>query len=190
MWWVAADKKISDGLKNLYVEIERGSDRSVAILAGSIVEAHVTTLLRYSVQADDELWASRTHPSAPLGSFSVKIDLLYMMRRITEEAHRDLTLVKDIRNRFAHDLDIPDFMIQKIKDKCMAMRLVDRYVVQSDAIHYQSQTHINGQPSVFALGSSTALEELKRPRDRYLWACKVFSMALGFYGTIWPPPVL
>lgn len=190
MWWVAADKNISDGLKNLYIEIERGSDRSVAILAGTIVETHVTALLRHSVQADDKLWESRTHPSAALGSFSIQIDLLYMMRRITEEAHRDLVLLKDIRNRFAHDLDVTDFTTERVKNKCMAMTLVDRYVVHSDAIHYQVQTHLNGQPSVFALGSNTALEELKHPKHRYLWACKVFSMALGFYGTIWPPPVI
>jgi DNA-binding MltR family transcriptional regulator len=92
MWWVAGDKNVAEALQNLYAEIERGSDRSVAILAGSIIETHVAKLLRHSLTVDDKLWESRTHSSAPLGSFSIKIDLLYMLGRITAEAHRDLIL--------------------------------------------------------------------------------------------------
>ncbi len=189
MWYVGGNEDVSTGLSNLYAEIEKGADRSIAILAGSIVETHATTFLKNSLQVDEKMWERRAHSSAPLGSFAMKIDLLYMIRLITKEAHSDLIAMKNIRNEFAHNLDVADFATPRIRDKAMALKLVERHVVHSDALAYSSVTHMNGQKSTFAIGSNTALEEIKEPRHRYLWSAKVFSRAFG-YSSTWPAPVI
>ena len=44
--------------------------------------------------------------------FSNKIDLAFLLGLLTKEAHRDLKTMKDIRNKFAHNLEVKDFQSQ------------------------------------------------------------------------------
>jgi mannitol repressor len=179
MWHVGGDQKVSEGIQNLYAEIARNSDRAVGILAGSIVETHLTTFLKGVTRHYGKMWANRTHSSGPLGSFAVKIDLMYMFRIISKEAHGDLVRIKDIRNKFAHDLETKDFFDTSITDKIKSLKMVNRYVVASDALAESSRTYLIGGPNTFRIGGKTALEEIKQPRLRYVWSAKVFSMAFG-----------
>jgi hypothetical protein len=178
VWYVGGNEKISKGIRNLDTELRQGSDRAVAIIAGSLVETALTGYLQRSVQVHGDMWKNRTHSSGPLGSFSMKIDVLYMFRFLTLESHGDLVLMKDIRNKFAHDLEITDFETPLIRDKCMHLKLVDKYVIDSDAIVASTVTHVAGE-STFGVGGKGALEEIKKPRERYIWSARVFAMGLG-----------
>jgi DNA-binding MltR family transcriptional regulator len=67
-------------------------------------------------------------PSGALGPFSTKIDLAYLMRLLSDEAYKDLTNVKNIRNDLAHKLDHDSFDVPSIRDRCKNFILVDRHV--------------------------------------------------------------
>lgn len=166
----------SDADRKAVAEFEaqlRSSDRAAAIIGGSLVETRLTEFLRSSVQDDGKIWADRTRSSAPLGSFSMKIDLAYLMRLVTKDAHSDLVDMKTIRNKFAHDLDIGGFEAPVIKDRCMRLRLVDKMVIGDD---FQMEGF--GEIT-FRIGGVGALEELRTPRHRFAWSVRVFTMALG-----------
>ncbi|MEO9611710.1 MAG: MltR family transcriptional regulator [Nitratireductor sp.] len=45
----------------------------------------------------------------PLGTFSAKIDMAYAVGAISQDAHRTLHILRDIRNAFAHATDEMDF---------------------------------------------------------------------------------
>ncbi len=180
MVWYIGDPKISKAIKNLDAELERNSDRAVGILAGSIVETYLTSFLKGATRHRGSMWQDRTHPSGPLGSFAVKIDLLYMFGLISDEAHADLVIVKDIRNKFAHDLETEDFSTRSICDKCDALRLVESYVIGGGSLSEREILNLAGVRT-FRIGGKGALEELKTPRLRYVWTARVFSMAFGMH---------
>ena len=95
MWHIGGDPKVAKGIETLNAELRRGSDRAIGIIAGSIVETYVTQYLERATQHYGKMWEELTRPSGPLGSFGVKIDVAYMSRLISKEAHRDLVQMKD-----------------------------------------------------------------------------------------------
>jgi DNA-binding MltR family transcriptional regulator len=54
------------------------------------------------------------HSSAPLGSFAAKIRLAHLLGLISKDFYSDLEMMKEIRNRFAHDLSAVSFDQQSI----------------------------------------------------------------------------
>jgi hypothetical protein len=134
--------------------------------------------MRRNIQTYGDMWKERTHSSAPLESFAIKIDILYMFKLLTREAHADLVRIKNIRNDFAHDLEVNDFETPSIRDRCMSLRLVDKYVIDSDAISEHTVTHVAGESS-FRVGGKGVLEQIKKPRERYTWSARIFAMGLG-----------
>jgi hypothetical protein len=95
VWYVGGGLKEHAGIQALEVELARASDRAAAILAGSLVESRLTAFLKCHVQDDGRIWKDRTHSSAPLGSFAIKIDLAFLFHLITREAHSDLIVMKE-----------------------------------------------------------------------------------------------
>lgn len=96
-------------------EIREASPRAAAILAVTYVQSAI----RFAIQArfvplsDDEL-KSLEKPGAPLSSFSQAIDLGFALGLFGPMIHHDLTIVRVIRNAFAHTMkplsfDTPDF---------------------------------------------------------------------------------
>jgi hypothetical protein len=110
--------------------------------------------------------------SGALGTFSSKIGLAYLMGMITEEAFRDLENMKDIRNKFAHHLDVGSFTVQAIANRCLNFKMVDRYVIDP----------VNGVPgdssALFGLAVNGARARLKEPKDRYLLTGQIFDIGL------------
>jgi DNA-binding MltR family transcriptional regulator len=118
MAWYLTNSDDDVAIKLIDAEIERASDRAACIIAGSYVETKLTEYLKSKVNHHKDLWDRLTHPSAPLGSFSVKIDIAFMFALITKEARSDLVILKDVRNAFAHKMTIAGFQDQWVQDKC------------------------------------------------------------------------
>ena len=94
------------------------SDRGCALIAAAYLDAELEKLLRHAVVenvkvADDLLGQSR-----PLSSFSSRIDLTYLLGLIGPSIHRDLHLIRKIRNDFGHDHTPITFDTQKIANRC------------------------------------------------------------------------
>jgi hypothetical protein len=58
-----------------------------------------------------------------LHSFSSKINILYVLGKISEDAYHDLHQLKGLRNDFAHYVDNHDFHSKDIADKCNKLRI-------------------------------------------------------------------
>jgi hypothetical protein len=54
----------------------------------------------------------------PLATFSAKIELAYLMGVISAQERRDLLIIKDVRNEFAHRPDERTFGSQRISALC------------------------------------------------------------------------
>jgi hypothetical protein len=99
------------------------SDRGVAIMAGSLVENTLRTAVacRLADPGADMMKTWFEGPTAPFGSFAAKIKLGRAMGIYAEKMEQQLSLLKDIRNAFAHRSRPLDFRHPVILDACVKL---------------------------------------------------------------------
>ena len=103
-------------LDHLQQESERGQ---VLISASMLDDLLMKTLQAFLIKGRS---AERllTGFNAPLGTFSARIEASHAMGLISDEEHHDATVIRKIRNEFAHTLTA-SFDDQSIKDQCAAL---------------------------------------------------------------------
>lgn len=154
-------------------QLDRDSDRAAAVIAGSMVEERLRTAILARCQHVPKLEARHFHPSGAFGSFSIAIDLALMFKIISREAYNDLVVLKNIRNAFAHRLDIKDFQTQSIADKCKNLKMIETHVAElgtaigSNIVSFD----IYARPRMHVM---TYKERLEKPRERYLVTAQLF----------------
>jgi hypothetical protein len=114
-------------------------------------------------------------PSGALGAFKIKIDLAYMLNILSIDAYRDITNVKNIRNDFAHDLDLDAFDVPSIRDRCKNLLLVDRHI---GPVPSPSNPPDPTRASPYA-GLPDYKQKLSDPRFRYTMTAQILSFRLG-----------
>ena len=77
------------------------SDRGAAVLAGGFVDNYLGVYLR-SLVVDAKIADDLFQSLGPLSSFSQRIALARAFGLISKVAYEDLTLIRKIRNQFAH----------------------------------------------------------------------------------------
>ena len=93
------------------------SDRACALMAGSYLDVQLGKLLKAVFVNDAKVADEFTEPSKALGTFSARIDLGYLLGLLSKEEHRDLHLIRKIRNDFGHDPTPIDFNSNKIASR-------------------------------------------------------------------------
>lgn len=95
--------------------LENESDRGAAVLAGSYVENHLGLYLKSRM--NDTSVAERMFSSeGPLANFSQRIDLAQAFGFLSKEQCADLSLIKKIRNHFAHHPKEASFKDKPVSD--------------------------------------------------------------------------
>jgi hypothetical protein len=96
--------------QRFFSEFEKETDRASVILAAIMLEEALTGLLKTRLaptgSSNDSLFDGAT---APIGSFSAKIDLAYRIGLIPASFARELHLVRRVRNDFAHNISNATF---------------------------------------------------------------------------------
>ena len=89
-------------INDLNLELE-GSDRSCVILAGAILDERLKLLIqKFILPSSDTKHDKLLGRSAPLESFSSRIELASRLNLISENHRKSLSWVRDIRNAAAH----------------------------------------------------------------------------------------
>lgn len=87
-------------MNEIFAEFFKETDRAAAILISAEIETQLTTLLeQFFVPGTTSI---RLLEPEPLGSLGAKIELAYRVGMISPELHRELHLIRKIRNKFAH----------------------------------------------------------------------------------------
>jgi DNA-binding MltR family transcriptional regulator len=173
IWHVADDFE-----EELLEKLEHDSDRAAGIIAASMIEARMEGFLQMLMQRDKIIEERLFKPSGPLGSFSAKIDLFFILNLISKKAHTDLVIIKNVRNDFAHRLKIRDFMSPSIRDKVKNLSLVETHVTHGDRNKKGDNVITLGIPVAVPFMWLPQYNEAKAdPRKRYLMACSIFVNA-------------
>jgi hypothetical protein len=99
-------------------EFRKESDRASVILAAAMIEKSLEMIIRAklipSLSKEDELFDK---PYAPLRNFKAMIELAYRIGLISSNLYRDLNIIRDIRNDFAHDIEGCSFENRSVKNR-------------------------------------------------------------------------
>jgi DNA-binding MltR family transcriptional regulator len=100
-------------LEHLSQESERGQ---VLITASMLDDLLLQTLKAFIIEGSsaDKLLVGF---SAPIGTYAARIEAAHALGLISKQEHHDATIIRKIRNRFAHNLSV-SFEDQDIKDRC------------------------------------------------------------------------
>lgn len=164
-------------------EIMEGSDRVVAIVGGALVEEVLARLLREFLRQDEKVLDQAFGFSKPIGTFSAKVDLGYLLGVYGKEVHQDLHCLRRIRNEFAHKLNTT-FKTQKLADLAKNLYLVERY---SEDFDHPRKVPPNPRPeNLMELPSWIGLRDrdqvLEDPRDRFIGEIQALTWALSAAG--------
>jgi len=94
-------------------EFQSETDRAAAILGGAYLDNLLNELLKCRL-----LYNSLTDKDLNNLSFDRRIKLCYSTGVINQKEKRDLTTIKNIRNYFAHDIEVNDFKKGNIPYLC------------------------------------------------------------------------
>lgn len=174
MVWIAFNKDEANAIQELHAL----SDRAAAIVAAVLLENRIESCLK-SVLRDrkkdpvNSLHNEIFQPSGILGSFSAKINLAYMLGIFSAEAWADINQIKDIRNRFAHNLEISNFSSDSIASRCRNLSHFQKFV-------FEMGTHQEKiPPGLSAIQFQKDLQhDLDDPRRRYLLAVQIYTGSL------------
>jgi hypothetical protein len=96
--------------EELYQELNMTNDRAAAVLGISMLDKLLQELI------------------TDQNSFASRIVKAHKLELISQEQKEDLTILKDIRNKFAHDLQFHTFDHQLISTQCRKMSLPKRFI--------------------------------------------------------------
>jgi DNA-binding MltR family transcriptional regulator len=100
------------------------TDRGCALMAAAYLDSQLEDLLTLHFVDDPAVVEELLGQSKPLGSFSSRIDMAYVLGLIGPKARRDLHLIRKIRNLFGHEHKPLFFDEPKIANRCRELKYV------------------------------------------------------------------
>lgn len=101
-----------------YMELlNKESDRGAVLISSGFAEQLLRDILLAFMQEKPQSIDLLDGGNAPLGTFSSRIAACYALGLISDWEHQDLTLMRRIRNDFAHDIHT-SFETPSIIDRC------------------------------------------------------------------------
>ncbi|UAL11122.1 hypothetical protein [Caulobacter segnis] len=168
-----------DAEKEAFSDLTTATDRAVAIIGGSIVDVRLEVALRQRLRPSGKALKRVFAFGGALGSFSAKIDMAHLMGLISAEAYRDLHLIRDVRNTFAHDLTINSFEAPSIKNKLDALTLVDTHIGDHDGPKGGFVLAMNPADPPPRLRLVDYPQRKLRARDRFVMTTSLITSTLG-----------
>jgi len=111
-----------DEAERVLTEVEGLTDRGSAVYASAHLEQELDKILR-AFFINKKGVADHLLTKGPLGSFYARNEAAYALGLISKEERDNIHLIRDIRNKFAHELldTKVSFQTPEIKGKCMQL---------------------------------------------------------------------
>lgn len=99
-------------------EFQGETDRGAALVGAAVIDDRLCETLRAFMVSDKAASPLLDGGSAPLGSFSSRIEATFALGLISEHEYRECHLIRRVRNEFAHRKHGTNFGDQKITALC------------------------------------------------------------------------
>jgi hypothetical protein len=121
-------KSPNDWLEAVHREFARESDRAAGIVVAAMIDEALKDLLsKYLIPATKRDRDLVIGQRAPLGTFSARIDAAHQLGLISPFLARDLHIIREIRNTFAHEAAESTFQTPSVRDRIAALQQVSDY---------------------------------------------------------------
>lgn len=170
--WVNKNDAESEALMAAFHDIDRSDDRAAAIVATAFLEDHLAIALKKRFHQDKETLDEMFRSSGPLGSFSAKINIAFLIGLCSKEARDELHTIKTIRNEFAHRGLTKDFDSQRVRDLANNLTFGKKWKITIAPVEQDDDAE--PEEPVFVSGE----EDRPTPREHYIKACQ---MLLTFF---------
>jgi hypothetical protein len=133
VWMFRGGTKHEKDIQQAIKELDGQSDRAAAIVGTTILDLLLTEALTVYLHYNSKITKVLFSMNGPVGDFGPKADLAFLVGLVTNETHRDLITIRDIRNRFAHRLSISDFKSQSIATLTNNLKICETRTCRVDA---------------------------------------------------------
>lgn len=110
--------KWPEDITSLLDEIGSATDRSAAIMGGSLLENFLALAIMSRFRPLDPKQRDQLFERGPLAGFYAKVNLGFALGLYESEARDDLHLIRQIRNEFAHSMTPCRFGDRRVKEYC------------------------------------------------------------------------
>ena len=104
-----------------FTELQRETDRGLPLVAAALIDEKLLETLQAFLCPGKTSERLLTDPNAPLGTFSARIDACLALALIDEPEYREITLLRKVRNRFAHSKHGMSFKDEKVVGLCASL---------------------------------------------------------------------
>ena len=110
-----------DDLKDLssfFSELQQETDRGLPLVAAALIDEKLLETLQSFLCPGKSADRLLTDPNAPLGTFSARINACAALGLIDQFEYREITLIRRVRNLFAHSRHGLSFDDEKVAGLC------------------------------------------------------------------------
>ncbi len=106
----------------LFEELNAETDRAVGIVGATMLESQLEALLSHHMShLDVDTKNKLFNAYGPLSSFSAKIKIAYAFKLCSKAIYKDLDIIRDIRNTFAHARKVAEFKVPENSAACFLL---------------------------------------------------------------------
>jgi len=108
----------SKELAQFVAELSRETDRGLALVGAALIDEKLRDTLESFFCEGTSASKLLDGGYAPIGTFSARIQLCYSLGLIDEQEYREISLVRKVRNEFAHSKHGISFQTERIRGFC------------------------------------------------------------------------
>jgi hypothetical protein len=128
-------KEFKDKLPEILGMLQAESERGSALLAGALIDDVLVTRLRELLVPDEKEYKSMTGVDRPLGTYSSRVTMGYLLGMYGPKFLEMLRRIGDIRNAFAHYHQVAKFSDPEIAKACLSLFPAYVEAVMEDSQH-------------------------------------------------------
>jgi|ERR1700733_1757830 hypothetical protein len=153
-------------------ELYNAPDRAAAIVMASMVEKALRRLLSNNMREEKSTGKLFKFPGV-LSSFSAKINVAYAFKLFGEKTKKELNIIRDLRNQFAHSRLPIEFTTPVVKRCCDELTYPDVPSVL-DSVYSRTVVGPLSRDGV----------DITQPRARYKISCEEIFMRIYLNGKL------
>lgn len=109
-------------LSSFLLELQRETDRGLPLVGAALIDEKLHDTLESFLCEGKVSHGLLKDPNAPLGSFAARIDMCFSLGLIDAHEYHDISLIRKVRNIFAHHRHGTTFKNEKVQGLCASFK--------------------------------------------------------------------
>lgn len=112
----------AEDLAKFVEELKQETDRGLPLVSAALIDEKLLEILQAFLVEGRSSKRLLTEGNAPLGTFSSRIEACHSLGLIDQFEYQEISLIRKVRNEFAHARHGISFEIERIKGYCMSLK--------------------------------------------------------------------